>query len=177
MRLPNLNPTRRRARAENAIAAYEFPASVRRAIANRYPGADWALVERGLREWFICLANARGRPLATPSRVVDDAWDAFVLDEPAYRDFCDRTYGRFIEHIPEDAMHAEGWKPLVRTVSAWDRSRASRGDDSVLWSLDEQLQIDRPFGIAHEALAQIRSNEDTRYGGPYMYGGGGGPAW
>jgi hypothetical protein len=52
------------------------------------PAVEWEPVERGLREWFICCAYRRRRPLGTPSRSVDYAWHAFILDTASYRTFC-----------------------------------------------------------------------------------------
>jgi len=156
---------------EGRIEGYRFPPSV---TASAIPGSDAGeaeLLERGLRDWFICWAHRRRRTLWLPSRAVDLAWVAFMADEAAYDDFCSRVFCRRIMH-PRDGGASDRPRAMFRTVRAWDRSRAAKQGDSVLWSLDEQLQIDSPRGIGFEALEQVRTKDDPRYGGPYMYGGG-----
>jgi hypothetical protein len=131
------------------------------------------LVYRGLREWFICWAYRHHHRLWLPSRAVDGAWLAFMADEAAYRDFCRSAFGRELRHR-RDPLRDDSGHAMFETVYAWDRSRAAKRGDATLWSLDEQLGLEAPLGISAEALGQIRSNDDPRYGGPYMYGAGDG---
>jgi hypothetical protein len=156
-------------RAEREIESYKFPDTVGSGLDPRPSKGEMALVYRGLREWFICWAYRHHHQLWLPSRAVDGAWLAFMTDEAAYLDFCDRAFGRGLEH-DRDPLRDDSGRAMFETVYAWDRSGAAKRADSVLWSLDEQLQVESPLGIGAEALAQIRSNDDPRYGGPYMYG-------
>jgi hypothetical protein len=161
---------RRGRRAETVIESYVFPAAVTSVLEPRATEGERPLVFKGLREWCICCAYARGRRLWLPSRAVDAARLAFMSDETAYADFRSRAFGRRGrrgETPLSDDDHA-----VFRTVRAWDRSRASKRGDSVLWSIDEQLDVETPLGISADALAQIRSDDDPRYGGPFAYGGG-----
>ena len=41
-----------------------------------------------------------------PSQVVDVAWHEFILFTRDYRDFCQRGLGRFLHHVPAEAMAA-----------------------------------------------------------------------
>jgi hypothetical protein len=153
-----LLPSRRRARrAERYIDAYEFPSSVPTKFEGETEDLAWEPVEQGLREWLICCAyRRRARPLGMPSRAVDYAWHAFILDTAAYRDFCDQAYGRFLDHIPETAM-TDGSRANVETVWAWDRSQASRAGDSILWNLDDDLELEDPLGIDPEEVVRART--------------------
>ena len=93
-------------RGEAYIEAYEFPSYIRRRVSQRVglDAEDWALVERGLRDWFICCAWRGRRTLGMPSRVVDEAWHELILDSFAYMEFCDAAFGQFLHHTPDDRM-------------------------------------------------------------------------
>jgi hypothetical protein len=167
-------PARRRARRGEAfISSYEFPPSVRSRFEKDAPGIEWGPVESGLREWLICCAYRRRRPLGMPSRAVDYAWHAFILDTAAYRAFCERAYGRFLDHIPETAM-TENARGDYETVWAWDRSRASTVTDSALWNLDESLDIEEPLCISAKDVVAARTRGSSRPLGlvPFDLGGG-----
>jgi hypothetical protein len=124
----------------------------------------WAEVERGLREWLLCCAYRRRRPLGMPSRAADFAWHASILDTAEYRVFCDEAYGRFLDHFPEDASQGHG-PSSFETVWAWDRSRSSKQGESVLWDLDGRLEVEDPWGVSPEELAKARSNPGPGGGG------------
>lgn len=42
--------------------------------------------------------------LLDQTQIVDDAWHAFILDTPAYAEFCRDALGRFLHHRPAEAM-------------------------------------------------------------------------
>jgi hypothetical protein len=59
-------------------------------------------VTRALREvlrFLFLVANHHGGML-TPSHRVDLAWHEFILCTKAYRDICDKLFGRYIDHHP-----------------------------------------------------------------------------
>jgi hypothetical protein len=35
-----------------------------------------------------------------PSLPLDSLWHAFILNTPRYREFCDRVYGKYLDHVP-----------------------------------------------------------------------------
>jgi hypothetical protein len=156
---------------EQVIASYVFPAGLASAVEPRASKAEWPMLVKGLREWFICWVHRRHHQLWLPSRAVDGAWVAFMADEAAYDDFCGLAFGKELSHS-RDPLRDDTGRAMFETVFAWDRSDAAKRGDSVLWSLDEQLGVEAPLGISAEALEEIRSNDDPRYGGPYMYGAG-----
>jgi len=158
-------------RAEREIESHVFPESVGSGLDPRPSKTELALLFRGLREWFICWAYRHHHQLWLPSRAVDGAWLAFMADDVAYLDFCRSAFGRDLKH-DRDPLRDDSGHAMFETVYAWDRSRAAKRGDSLLWSLDEQLGVESPLGIGSEALTQIRSNEDPRYGGPFAYGAG-----
>jgi uncharacterized membrane protein YgcG len=145
---------------ERFILSYEFPAHISGRVRKRLDAVtkpEWPLVERGLREWFICCAWRGGAVLGMPSRAVDEAWHEFILDSIAYIRFCEEAFGGYLHHTPDEAMSTPMGNALVQTVRAWDRSETGQEEESVLWNLDEQLGIERPLGIDGLGLAAVRS--------------------
>lgn len=142
---------RKVAKGEAYVAGYEFPPHVGRRVRRKHPQLDdagWALVEQGLREWFVCCAWRGRAVLGMPSRLVDDAWHEFILDSVAYTQFCNGAFGAYLHHTPEEAMAAPMPTALANTVLAWDSSLASEEGESVLWNLDERLEVAEPLGVS-----------------------------
>ena len=84
-----------------------LPRSVRTALRAEFPGwseSQCEAVERGLRQYFRVCAKSRGAWVATPSKAVDAAWHAFILDTRAYERFCHRAFGRLLHHTPAEAL-------------------------------------------------------------------------
>lgn len=157
---------RRRAarKGERFIEEYEFPQYIWKRVRRRLPDLsdeDVQLVERGLREWFICCAWRGRTVLGMPSRLVDEAWHEFILDSLSYTDFCRQAFGTYLHHTPDEAMGTPMARALDDTVRAWDRSEAGRKRESVLWDLDERLGVDEPLGVNGVRLVSARS------GAPY----------
>lgn len=155
---------------ERYIAGYEFPSYLWERMEKRLPDLstrERQLVERGLREWFICCAWRWGTVLGMPSRAVDEAWHEFILDTPRYTAFCTATFGEYLHHTPDEAMTKPMGDALGETVRAWDRSEAGQEEESVLWDLDSRLGVAEPLGIDSAALAAARAR------GPYPAAAGG----
>jgi uncharacterized membrane protein YgcG len=147
-------------RRERFISEYEFPSHISARVRKRLPQAgegEWPLVEMGLREWFVCCAWRGRAVLGMPSRAVDEAWHEFILDSIAYTDFCEKAFGEYLHHTPDEAMATPMGNALAETIRAWDRSEAGREWESVLWDLDARLGIGDPLGIEEEQLAGVRS--------------------
>ena len=90
-----------------AINQSPLPRSVRTALRAEFPGwseAQCEAVENGLRQYFRVCAKSRGAWVAMPSKAVDAAWHAFILDTRAYGRFCHRAFGRLLHHTPAEAL-------------------------------------------------------------------------
>ena len=95
-----------------------------------------------------------------PSRLVDEAWHALILDSLAYVQLCGKAFGTYLHHFPETGSDREEeaeWSALVNTVWAWDRSDAGREHESLLWDLDERHDVEDTWGISEYRLTAIRS--------------------
>ena len=145
--------------SEAYIAEYEFPSHLQQRAARHEPrlGESWDLVEGGLREWFICCAWRGATVLGMPSRAVDEAWHAFILDSLAYTHFCNSAFGGYLHHTPDEGMSTPMSDALLETVRAWDRSDASEAGDSVLWNLDRRLGIREPLSLGALDLSAART--------------------
>jgi hypothetical protein len=161
-------------KAEEFILGYEFPPHIGRRVRRKHAGLDdrdWALIERGLREWFICCAWRGRTGLGMPSRAVDEAWHEFILDTLAYETFCGAAFGAYLHHTPDEAMSTSMGDALANTIRAWDHSDVGDEEESVLWDLDERLGIDEPLGIDGLQLSAVRSASVATGTGIYGVGG------
>jgi hypothetical protein len=62
------------------------------------------LVMMGLKQYFQVCNLAGKQFVSMPSQVVDDAWHEFILFTRQYQIFCKGAFGRFLHHVPADAM-------------------------------------------------------------------------
>lgn len=58
--------------------------------------------ELALKQFYaLSVANPDAKSFAVSS-VVDEYWHAHILDTAAYRRFCEKIYGGFMDHVPLD---------------------------------------------------------------------------
>ena len=96
--------------ARRVVRDHPLPPHLHDKIRALYPQLDSAqvrAVERGLRQFFLASAMARGRFVAMPSKVVDAMWHEFILHTRAYERFCHRAFGRLLHHTPAEALAAD----------------------------------------------------------------------
>jgi hypothetical protein len=89
------------------IAGFDYPRLLDRRLAQRRPGFDAGQrqeVLAGLAQWFEVCRLAGRRPVSMPSQAVDDAWHEFILFTRNYQAFCRQALGRFLHHVPAEAM-------------------------------------------------------------------------
>ena len=95
---------------ERAVREGALPQLPKRKLRERFPqldGRDSDLVERGFRQFFMTCSRSDGRYVAMPSKIVDAYWHAFILDTKGYADWCDRTLGRFLHHVPAERLGSD----------------------------------------------------------------------
>ena len=139
------------------IRAHPFPQSVRMKFRDAQPNLDSTQEQRvfeGLRDYFIFCAQARGRFVAMPSQVADDAWHAFILHTRYYQDFCHKAFGRFLHHTPAEAMSTqtlatEGIQRAWRLACVQERINPTQPERLPrLFALDGALEI--PHGFRYD---------------------------
>lgn len=144
----------RRLRQRKFLDGYRFPASIREKVRVRYPhltDQELYLVLKGLREYFHISRMSGGRMVSMPSQVVDVAWHEFILFTRQYQEFCRKGLGRFLHHVPAEAMSS----PTAAQVGikrAWRLSclRESINPSSperlpLLFAIDSRLKISDGF--------------------------------
>ena len=96
-----------KANACRVISNYPFPGFLRDKLRAAHPQLDDAAlrnVERGLRQFFTASAQAGGRFVAMPSKVVDSLWHEYILYTRGYEAFCQKAFGRMLHHTPAEAL-------------------------------------------------------------------------
>lgn len=100
-------PKQKQKKRLHFIDAYRFHPAIKKKLLERHPQlseADADLVFRGLRNYFRACNLAGRRMVSMPSQVVDDAWHEFILFTRAYQRYCKGALGRFLHHVPAEAM-------------------------------------------------------------------------
>ena len=144
-------------RRERLIREAPLPQFLKRKLRESFPHLtqkDAALVERGLRQFFLACHRSELRFVAMRSRVVDAMWHEFILHTPAYRAWCALAMGRFLHHTPSEVLGANaGHNDGLRRAWYW-----SCRDETIdprlparlplLFALDAKLEI--PNGFRYE---------------------------
>ncbi|MGP4090739.1 glycine-rich domain-containing protein [Streptomyces sp. KR55] len=107
--------------ARGLISA-EMRATLVANMCDKFPQLTKEKADRGVGQMlaFLAACDYADRPLS-PSPLVDDFWHAFLLHTKAYREFCEQTFGRFLDHQPgylDPEEHGGGKALRARTVDA-----------------------------------------------------------
>jgi hypothetical protein len=97
-------------RRRMAIREGRLPVLAKRKLRQQYPqmeAKDADLVERGFRQFFMACARSDGKYVAMPSKAVDAYWHALILDTKRYAEWCERTLGRFLHHMPAERLGSD----------------------------------------------------------------------
>ena len=97
-------------RRRMAIREGRLPVLAKRKLRQQYPqleAKDADLVERGFRQFFMACARSDGKYVAMPSKAVDAYWHALILDTKSYAEWCERTLGRFLHHMPAERLGSD----------------------------------------------------------------------
>jgi hypothetical protein len=134
-----------------------IPQFLQRKLREAYPhlrAKDTALVERGLRQFFLACLRSRKQFVAMPSRAVDAMWREFILHTKAYRDWCDLSLGYILHHTPAEALSGKAksndglrrawyWACRDEAIKPGNASRLP-----LLFALDAKLEIANGFRYA-----------------------------
>lgn len=136
------------------ITTYQFPRYIQEKLGQKHPHLNptqLAVVQKGMRQYFLMCLRANKRMVAMPSQVVDDFWHEFILNTKAYRDFCKGAFGRYLDHVPAEAMnnktHAqEGIKRAWRLACALESINPKKPTRlPLIFVLDSLLSIPGGF--------------------------------
>ncbi|MEZ5627328.1 MAG: hypothetical protein R3E34_07365 [Rhodocyclaceae bacterium] len=133
------------------LAQYDFSRLLDKRLAARRPELDARqrrAVFDSLRDWFQINHTAGRRKLAMPSQAVDDAWHEFILFTRNYQDFCRKGLGRFLHHVPAEAM-ASPTQAQNGLKRSWRHACAHEGiDPKSPTRLPRLFAIDATLGLA-----------------------------
>ena len=137
-------------RRRKFIEKFYFPQTIKAKVLEEYPhltASEVSEVMKGLKEYFHVCNIAGEKFVSMPSQVVDVAWHEFILFTKQYQVFCSKAFGRFLHHVPAEAMRS----PMVAQEGiqrAWRLSckREKLNPDSptklpILFNLDSKLKI------------------------------------
>lgn len=82
---------------------------------------------------FIAASGQQPGQSLAPSELVDYGWHAFILHTVDYADFCQRTVGRFVHHVPT----GEDEEPSGSPAEARERTLAAIA--AAGYTVDEEL--------------------------------------
>lgn len=165
---------KRRGRRIQFIRRVMFPESARRKLREMYPSmtaAQEGLVTEALRDYFRIAFLAQPRVVAMPSKAVDVLWHEFILATHEYHRFCQKAFGHYLHHVPNEAMDnpervrdslKRSWR-LACTLEGIDPLKPNRLPR--LFRVDAELNI--PGGY-HYALDCRQPGRDTPYCGSHV---------
>lgn len=167
----------RRKAARQVVLEHPLPGFLRTKVREHYPHLDdvqLQQVERGLRQFFVASAQANGRFVAMPSKVVDALWHEFILYTRGYEAFCRRAFGRLLHHTPAEALPRLGKASDERAAGlrrAWYWSCKEEGIDPrqparlpLLFALDGLLAIPGGYRYAPDCSVLGKDRKDTHCG-------------
>lgn len=143
------------------IDRYAFPRTIQQKLQEKYPHLNdrqAADVIEGLRD-YLHICNAAGKKMVSmPSQAVDVVWHEFILFTMQYQHFCKKALGRFLHHVPAEAMKTPvsaqqgiklAWKIACQRegISPKSPTRLPR-----LFALDAMLNI--PNGFTYQLKCQ-----------------------
>ena len=163
--------TARRPEIESLIRHYSFPFGLRKKVAERLGVTHKESIERvllGLKEYLALCLDGRDMALGMPSKAVDIAWHEFILYTRDYSYFCQRAYGHYLHHTPNDAPSSDddflsgvgrGWMDLGRTwiLSCMRTKTDPRKPTAIplLFAIDAELGIEGGEVYTLEGLAAL----------------------
>ncbi|WP_339719134.1 hypothetical protein [uncultured Paraglaciecola sp.] len=154
------------------ITSYTFPASIKQKVNTTYPHLNndqLELVLDTLKSFFVISFNAKLKPVAMPSQVVDLAWHQFILFTKNYEFFCKKGFGRFLHHTPTEAMKTrttaqEGIKRAWRLACHLDSiNPKSPAHLPMLFAIDAKLKIEDGFFYSKNCKDKSSANYGNDY--------------
>jgi uncharacterized membrane protein YgcG len=175
------------------IRNYMFPGGLRFKMCEQFPQLSDAQIDTvfdGLRAWFLLLAQYPKQRFGMPSAAVDTAWHEFILMTRNYESFCQKAFGRFLHHVPNELGRAGDDKaalarthamlPTVAGIALLGTGAASASLFAVDQTLNvpngnlyDQSDLDELSRRHREQLAQNSSGNGGGCGGTSVDGSSG----
>ncbi|WHI45222.1 glycine-rich domain-containing protein [Microbulbifer sp. JMSA004] len=148
---------------------YQFHPSLKQKVKKTYPhlsNKQLGIVLDALRDYFIICQTAGRKMVAMPSQVVDIAWHEFILSTQLYKSFCNKSFGYFLHHTPNEVMPSknttgEGIKRAWRIACAHGGINPSKPKSlPLIFSIDKQLEIKDGFHYSLNCCSRTNLSSD-----------------
>ena len=136
-------------RRNEYIENYQFPDIILAKFTEKHKDltdADIKLVIKELKKYFY-LSSLSSDILIMPSIVLDDLWHEFILYTKEYNSFCNKAFGSFLHHSPNDTMSFDIelarfliWEKSCK-LEGLDPSSTSTSTLPCMFKIDEVLKI------------------------------------
>ena len=157
------------------IENYQFPQAILDRAKQKHDylsDKDMQKVAQATKDYFYICNQAKGKMVSMPSEIVDVLWHEFILFTRAYESFCKKGIGRFLHHVPTEAMTSktsaqEGIKRAWRLSCAKENIHPKRPDKlPLLFVIDKVLEIKGGFNYDLRCKAKpYNSNSGSSCGG------------
>ena len=160
------------------IESYTFPSMLLERVKKQHDylsDEDLEKVVEATKDYFYICNLAKGKMVAMPSEIVDVLWHEFILFTRAYEKFTKQALGRFLHHVPTEAMEdpkkaQEGIKRAWRIACAKEEIDPSYPQKLPrLFAIDKQLGI--KGGFMHElncSYNKSSANKSDGYCGSHI---------
>ncbi|MDM0111868.1 hypothetical protein QTI66_06880 [Variovorax sp. J22R133] len=156
------------------IREARFPPFLAGKLVAAYPQLrprDTDLVLHGLRQFFLAHLRSGRKFVAMPSKLVDEAWHAYILHTQGYQSWCAAAFGGMLHHTPaevlgRDARRNDGlrrtWYWACKEESIDPRKPARL---PLLFALDAKFDVEGGFKYTPDCRAIDRASGSDAYCG------------
>lgn len=125
----------------SAIMNYPIPHMIDRCKKDfNYSDEDMVILERELKRYLALCAvkNNADLSIGMYSRDVDNLWHSFILFTKDYANFCDKTAGYFLHHLPRTDFTPEPWEKIVKDFRVFidQYEKTFKEEPHPIWFLD-----------------------------------------
>lgn len=137
---------------------YQFPPSVLERWKANYPLLNeqhFALAQKALLQFFefiyyknINSVNQNKQAAVMVSEIADQLWHEFILNTQDYSDFCEKTFGKYIHHKPNNKDVTYDWTDKEISLNMMHLYRHTRDNyynsvknTPLIFTIDEALHI------------------------------------
>jgi len=114
-----------------------------------------AIIE--MTKYLIAIGTNPGSGIS-PSRVVDCAWHAFMLDSVPYARWCDQHFSRYLHHSPFDPREPEQFQTSSSVIEVFGNVGVEM--NPVLWDFDEAVKCPETCGDTCGGLKPARQQAE-----------------
>lgn len=151
------------------IKSYQFPGSIKSKIKLKFPHLNQQQIESAfdnLRIFFQIVRLANGKTVAMPSRLVDEIWHEFILNTECYQEFCDKAFGRYLNHRPDSDGGLSNSSSRINLQRSWQLAEeiqfpSSANSTPTLFLIDKLFHIDGGMNYSKSDIEEFKSRTNS----------------